>query len=279
MLLLLPFFVFVTVLMAYPLAYSAWLTLNDIELTDLKPTFVGPDNWLRLGSDPVFITSATNTVIFLLLEVAISIPGGLALGLLVNENFRGRSIIRGSLLLPWATPPIVMAVMFGFIFSDQFGVVNYMLQSLGIASRPVMFFASPQFALIMLVFVASWKNIPLFAFIFLSALQNIPTELMESAKVYKAGAFNRFRHITFPYLKPTMASNSILAAILSVQVFDVIIGITNGGPGRSTYTLYFYAYLTSFPFLHLGYGATMAYIVGIIAVIFAFGVLRMYKVD
>jgi multiple sugar transport system permease protein len=279
LLLLLPFLVFVTIFMAYPLAYSAWLTLNNIELTDLKPTFVGLGNWLRLGSDPVFITSTINTMIFLLLEVAISIPIGLGLALLVNENFKGRSILRASLLLPWATPPIVMAVMFDFIFSDTFGVVNYVIQSLHIVSQPIEFFANPQLALIMLVLTAAWKNIPLFAFIFLSALQNIPVEIVESAKVYNAGTFSRFRHITFPYLKPTMAVNSILAAILSVQVFDIVIGITNGGPGRSTYMLLFLAYLTSFPFLQLGYGATMAYVVAIIAVVFAFAVLRAYKVE
>lgn len=276
--LLLPFLIFVTIFMAYPLAYSAWLTFNDIELTDLKPNFIGLDNWVRLGSDDVFIKSATNTLVFLLAEVALSIPFGLGLALLVNENFRGRSIIRSSLLLPWATPPIVMAVMFDFIFSDTFGVVNYILTSLRIVPRPLQFFANPQLALLMLVTTAAWKNIPLFAFVFLSALQNIPTELTESAKVYGASTFNRFRHITFPHLKPTMAVNSILAAILSVQVFDIIIGITNGGPGHSTYMLYFLAYLTSFPFLHLGYGATMAYVVAIIAVIFAFAVLRAYKV-
>lgn len=279
LLLLLPFLVFITIFMAYPLAYSAWLTLNDIELTDLKPTFIGLGNWLRLTSDPVFVTSTINTMIFLLLEVAISIPIGLGLALLVNENFKGRSILRASLLLPWATPPIVMAVMFDFIFSDTFGVVNYLIQSLHIVSQPIEFFANPQLALVMLVLTASWKNIPLFAFIFLSALQNIPAEIVESAKVYNAGTFSRFRHITFPYLKPTMAVNSILAAILSVQVFDIVIGITNGGPGRSTYMLLFLAYLTSFPFLHLGYGATMAYVVAIIAVVFAFAVLRAYKVE
>jgi len=277
--LLLPFLIFVTILMAYPLAYSAWLTLNDIELTDLKPTFVGLGNWLSLGSDPVFITSTINTVTFLLLEVCLSIPASLALALLVNENFKGRSVLRASLLLPWATPPIVMAVMFDFIFSDTFGIVNYVIQTLRIVSSPVEFFANPHLALIMLVLIAAWKDIPLFAFIFLSALQNIPTEVVDSAKVYSAGTFARFRHVTFPYLKPTMAVNSILAAILSVQVFDIVIGITNGGPGYSTYMLYFLAYLTSFPFLHLGYGATIAYVVAIIAVVFAFAVLRAYKVE
>jgi ABC-type sugar transport system permease subunit len=277
--LLLPFLVFVVIFIAYPLLFSGWLTFQDMDLTDLKPVFVGLGNWASLTSDSTFITSATNTVIFLVLEVAISVPAGLGLALLVNENFKGRSIIRGSLLLPWATPPIVTAVIFSFIFSDEFGVANYALQAVHIISRPALFFANPQTALLMLVLVASWKNIPLFAFIFLSALQNIPSEVLESAKVYKASSFSRFRRVTFQYLKPTMAVNSILAAILSVQVFDIIFGITKGGPGYSTYMLYFLAYLTSFPFLHLGYGATMAYVVSIIAVIFAFGALRAYKVD
>jgi multiple sugar transport system permease protein len=278
-LLLAPFLAFVAVFIAYPLVYSAWLTFQDMSLTDLIPTFVGLGNWISLASDPVFITSATNTLTFLILELAIAIPAGLGLALLLNEKFRGRSILRSTLLLPWATPPIVTAVMFTFIFSDNFGVVNYALLSLHIVSQPVLFFANPHTALLMLVLVASWKNIPLFGFIFLSALLNIPAEVVESAKIYKASSFQRFRRITFQYLKPTLVTCSILGVILSVQVFDIIWGMTKGGPGYSTYMLYYLAYFTSIPYLHLGYGATMAYVVSIISVIAALGVLRAYKVD
>ncbi len=277
--LLLPFLVFVAVFMAYPLTYSAWLTFNDMQLTNLKPTFIGLANWVRLASDPTFLTAASNTIVFLVLEIAIAVPGGMGLALLLNQNFKGRSVIRSTLLLPWATPPIVMAIMFTFIFDGEFGVANYALLSLHLISKPSLFFANPHTALLMLVLVASWKNLPLSAFIILAGLQGIPAEVMESALVYKAGTFTRFRYIIFQYLKPTLAVVSILIAILSVQVFDVVIGITNGGPGYSTYMLYFLAYLTSFPFLHLGYGATIAYVVSIIAVLFAFGVLRAYKVD
>jgi multiple sugar transport system permease protein len=277
--LLLPFLIFAAVFIAYPLVYSAWLTFQEMDLSDLVSTYIGLGNWQALGSDPVFIQSTVNTVVFLLAEVAISIPVGLGLALLLNEKFRGRSILRSSLLLPWATPPIVTAVMFTYIFSDQYGVVNFVLQSLHIVSQPITFFTNPHTALFVLVIIASWKQIPLFAFIFLSALLNIPSEVVESAKIYKASALGRFRHITFQYLRPTMVVNSILCAILSVQIFDIVWGITRGGPGYSTYMLYFLAYFTSIPYLHLGYGATMAYVVSIISVLFAFVVLRAYKVD
>jgi multiple sugar transport system permease protein len=277
--LLLPFLAFVTAFMIYPLAYSGWLTFQSESLATLQPTFVGFSNWIALTKDPVFIQSTEQTIEYLVLEVAITVPVGLGLGLLLNEKFRGRTIIRASLLLPWATPPIVMAVMFTYIFADPYGVVNYALESLHITSGPVIFFADPHYALLMLVLVSSWKLIPLFAFIVLGALQTVPSEVIESAKVYKASSWSRFRKITFQYLKPTMTVNSILAAILSVQVFDVVIGITNGSPGYSTYMLYFYAYQQTFPFLNLGYGATVSYVVSIVAVLFAFGVLRIYKVD
>jgi len=217
--------------------------------------------------------------LYLAFHTAIGVPLGLGIALLLNEEFRGRSFARACLLIPWSTPPIVAALTFFLSLNPGFGPINYLLELLGIIPPKFSIFGNPNLALFALASVSLWKSASLFAFIFLSALQNIPTEPVESAKVYGASSFTVFRKVTLQYLKPTIAVNCILSCILSLsgtQAYDLVAGITGGGPGYHTYMLYYLAYMTAFPWNNLGYGATISYIITFIAVIFAIILLRLW---
>jgi len=276
---LLPFFVFLGVFTVYPIITSFYYTLNDITLSHLKPEFIGIDNYAKLFSDKLFRQALTQTLLYLAFHTAVGVPLGLGIALLLNEEFRGRSFARACLLIPWSTPPIVAALIFFISLNPSFGPITYALELLGIFSHQFSIFGNPNLALFGLAVVSLWKSAPLFAFIFLSALQNLPIESVESAKVYGASSFMVFRKVTLPFLKPTLAVNCILSGILALsgtQAFDIVVGITGGGPGYHTYMLYYLGYMTAFPWNDLGYGATISYIVTIIAVVFAMVLLKLW---
>jgi len=264
----------IAVFIVFPLVYSLYLTFNSFSLRDLVPTFVGLGNYFKTAQDKLFIAALTQTTYFTLLTMLTGIPLAIGLALVLNEDFPGRTLARVCLLIPWAMPPITVAIMFSYILNTSFGVVNFLLRSLGLTATSITFFGDPNLALNSLVLINLWKITPLYAIIFLSALQNIPSEVVESAKVYGANAVRRFTTVTLPYLRPTVVVIAILSGLLSLQVFDIIISITNGGPGFKTYMLYFYAYKVTFDWLDAGYGATVSYIVTAISVIFALLILR-----
>ncbi|MEM2902527.1 MAG: sugar ABC transporter permease, partial [Candidatus Bathyarchaeia archaeon] len=221
--LLTPLFVLIAIFIAFPLLYSFYLTFNDFSLRDLKAQFIGLGNYLALLKDPVFRASLTHTAYFTVISMLVGIPLALGVALLLNEEFPGRSVARVCLLIPWALPPIVVAIMFSFMMNTSYGIVNYILKAVGLTTTSIAFFGDPKLALNSLILVNLWKVTPLYAIIFLSALQNIPVETVESAKVYGAGAWQRFRKVTLPCIRPTIIIIAILTALLSLQVFDIII--------------------------------------------------------
>lgn len=276
---LIPFFVFLGVFTVYPIIASFYYTLNDITLSHLKPEFIGIGNYVKLFSDKLFRQALTQTLLYLAFHTAVGVPLGLGIALLLNEEFRGRSFARACLLIPWSTPPIVAALIFFISLNPSFGPITYALELSGIFSHQFSIFGNPNLALFGLAVVSLWKSAPLFAFIFLSALQNLPIEAVESAKVYGASSLMIFRKVTLPFLKPTLAVNCILSGILALsgtQAFDIVVGITGGGPGYHTYMLYYLGYMTAFPWNDLGYGSTISYIVTIIAVVFATVLLKLW---
>jgi len=276
---LLPYFAFLGFFIIYPMISGFYYSLNNVHLSDLKFTFIGLGNYVRILSDKVFAQALTQTLIYVSLHTVVGVPLGLGIALLLNQEFRGRSVARVCLLIPWATPPIVCAMMFSIFLHPYYGTINYTMQWLGLVPQEFRIFSNPQIALFGLVIVSMWKSAPLFAFIFLSGLQALPTEILESAKVYGASSFAVFRKIILPYLKPTLAVNCILSGFLALagtQAFDLVIGITHGGPGYNTYMLYFLSYTIAFPWNLLGYGATIAWVVTIISVIFALVLLKLW---
>ncbi|MFQ5762722.1 MAG: carbohydrate ABC transporter permease, partial [Candidatus Bathyarchaeia archaeon] len=204
-------------------------------------------------------------------------PLGLGVAVLLNQEFRGRTVARVCLLLPWATPPIIVALMFWWIFNASYGIMNFTLLTSGAIPERISFFSTPFIVLNTLAIIFVWKVFPLYAILFLSSLQNVPAEVLESSSLYGAGRIRRFRRIVFPYLKPTLAINCVLNALLSLLYsFDLVVAITLGGPGYESYMLSFYAYLTTFWYLDAGYGATIAYFTTALALIFAFASIKLW---
>lgn len=258
-------------LVGYPVIYSALLTVTGRgEVPGRLGPFVGLEHWTRLSIDPIFAQALGQTLMYLIPSVLIAPAIGLAVALVLNERFPGRSIVRAALLIPWALPPVVVAAMFQWFLDSRRGLFGAWLVDLGITDTPPVFFSGVPGTLYLLVGIHIWKTFPLLALMFLVALQYLPEETIQAARVDGANRWRRFRHVTLPFLRPTLVAAAIIQLLITLQLFDLIYALTGGGPGSySTYNLYFYTFKTTFEYTDFGYGSVLAYVVTAIAVLFA----------
>lgn len=258
-------------LIGYPVLYSLVLTVTGrSEAPGAIGPFVGLDNWLRLFSDPLFAQSALQTLMYVIPSAIIGLGAGLATALILNERFPGRTLARATLLIPWALPPVVVAAMFQWFLDSRRGLFGEWLVNAGITSEAPIFFGGVPGTLFMLTAIHIWKTFTLLALIFLVALQYLPAETFQAAKIDGANRWRRFRYVVLPFLRPTIVAALIIQVLVTIQMFDLIFALTGGGPGRySTYNLYFYTFKTTFEQTDFGYGAVLAYVVTASVVVLA----------
>ena len=258
-------------LLGYPVVYSLLLTVTGRSAAPGQlGQFVGLTNWLKVTTDPVFLQSAIQTLMYVVPSAIIGVALGLAAALILNERFPGRGIARAALLIPWALPPVVVAAMFQWFLDSRRGLLGEWLVNAGLVDQPPVFLGGVPGTLFMLTAIHIWKTFPLIAVIFLVALQYLPEETVQAARIDGAGRWRRFRHVILPFLRPTLVAAVIIQVLITLQLFDLIFALTGGGPGRySTYNLYFYTFKTTFEQTDFGYGAVLAYIVTAFVVVLA----------
>jgi len=195
---------------------------------------------------------------------------GLVVALILNERFPGRSLARAALLIPWALPPVVVAAMFQWFLDSRRGLLGEWLVNAGLVDQPPIFLGGVPGTLFMLTAIHIWKTFPLIALIILVALQYLPEETIQAARIDGANRWRRFRYVVLPFLKPSLVAAVIIQVLITIQLFDLIFALTGGGPGRySTYNLYFYTFKTTFEQTDFGYGAVLAYVVTAFVVVLA----------
>ena len=268
-----PALIAIFVLAAYPIFYSAWISLHKYNLKRPKVfQFIWLDNYAGILNSPEFWSSLWITLQFTVLVVTSVTVLGVCVALLLNLPFRGRGLLRTLILLPWAIPPVVNGLMWQWIYDSKIGALNGILFSLGIIPEYRGWLSDPTSALLALAFADVWNVLPLAVILLLAALQKIPGELYEAARMDGAGPFQLFRHVTFPWLAQTLLVVLILQTLSAIRVFDVIYVLTAGGPGTATTTLTWKTYLTTFENLDFGLGNAYAYIVSLIT----FGLALIY---
>lgn len=255
--------------MGYPWLYSLWLSLHSVNLLTKRWLFVGLDNYTKLIDDPSFTGSLTRTLWFSALVVVGGTLVGLLMALVLNEAFRGRGAVRSIMLMPWAIAPIVVGKLFTLMYSGQYGVVNGVLYQFGIIENYIPLMTESRRAMILTAVAAIWQSAPLSGLLLLAGLQSLPSNLFNAAKIDGASAFQRFRRITLPWLRPMLLLVVILNTINALMTFDLIYALTQGGPGESTTVVSWLGYITFFNFSRYGDGSAILYILSLLSLVLA----------
>lgn len=224
----------------WPLARTIWFSFTDANMGDIESVqFVGLDNyWGEFGlfGNPNYTDgfwasdwggSIRNTLQFAVISVALETVLGLGVALLLNQEFRGRMLVRAAVLVPWAIPTIVSAKLWGWMLHDQFGLVNNWLRSLGIIDHNIAWTASPQWAMWTVIFVDVWKTVPFMTLLILAALQTVPKDCYEAAKVDGISPWRVFWKITLPFIRPALMVAVIFRLLDALRVFDLIYVLTS----------------------------------------------------
>jgi multiple sugar transport system permease protein len=212
----------------------------------------------RALADPVFHEAVWNTGVWVIGTVVAQLLIGLVVALILNEAFPGRGLIRATILLPWVTPSVVCAVIFVWIFDGSFGILNHVLRAAGFIAQPFPWLADSTTALPSAMAALVWHGFPFFALMILAALQVIPGELYEAARVDGAGAWQAFCRITLPLITPTVLILVLLRTIWVSNHVDIPYVMTGGGPGYSSTTLALHTITIARVELDLGYASALS---------------------
>jgi multiple sugar transport system permease protein len=239
------------------------------------PQFIGLDNFQTMLRDPRLADAFRNTLFFALITVPTLIIVSLSLAIFMNQRYRGRSIGRVAVFMPYVIMSTVVGVLWTWLLDKDFGLVNAYLGMFGIAQVP--WLVSEGTAMYGIILTTVWWMVGYNMVLFLAGLQDIPTELFEAARIDGARSWGVFRFVTLPLLAPTTFLVLMLTIINSFQVFDQVYVMTSGGPGTATLTLVQYIYTTSFQFQRFGYGSAVALILFFFLVVVAFFQIRAYR--
>jgi len=257
--LILPAFLVLGLFQIVPVLLGANASFRNWSLFNPQKTFVGFENYRRILTDPLFYgTVLPNTFLFMGASVIGGLGAGLSLAMMLNRKFPGVRLVRTAILLPLMVPPVVAAIMITWMFNDQFGIVNVVLQAVGLEPVPWLIYRWTSLGIVVATDVWLWT--PWFTILILAALQTLPPEPHEAAKIDGAGPWRLFRHITLPLLRPVLMVCVVVRAIDAFRVFDIVWTITKGGPARSTETFSIYAYKQAFVYLNFDLGAAASLI-------------------
>lgn len=258
-LLLVPSFVFLLLIAVYPLSYSLILSFFRWNLIEnIPPSFIGIENYREILFSSSFWNSLKITFIYAFGVVLIEFILGLGISLLLMRETKVAHFVRAILIIPLASAPIVNAIMWRCMYDPSVGVINYLLGLIG--RQKVLFLSDVSKALPSVMVVDVWITTPFIALVLLAALISLPEELYEAAKVDGANHWQMFRHITLPLLKPAISIALLIRLMDAFKVFDIIYGITRGGPAQTTNVVSIDIYYQTFRYFKMGIGSAYSWI-------------------
>ena len=273
---LLPGIIILFFFLFFPLLWNIYISLHNVSiLTIIKQwEFVGFENFSNIFADPNFFNSLKVTLVFVLGTVLLQFGIGLLIALLLNQQIRASGLLRTLFIIPWTVSTVITGFSFKFLFDDNFGIINYGIEKLGLDS--IQWFSDPALAIWIIIVANTWYGTP-FTILFLTAgLLSINPTLYEAAIIDGATKFRRFIYITLPLLKPFILTNLILVTVWTINFFDLQLIMTNGGPLFSTTTMSLYMYKQAFEFGYFSEGAAVGIILIIMNITVALVYLRLF---
>jgi lactose/L-arabinose transport system permease protein len=264
-----PALVLLGLFLVYPILWSLWMSFQVGKGTNLS--FGGFANIVRLTHDPVFVRSLVNTCIFFFIQVPIMIVLALVFATSLNDQARwGRAFFRTAIFLPCITSLVAYSVVFKSMFAAD-GIINHGLMLLHIVGEPIPWLTDPFWAKVVIILAITWRWTGYNMIFYLAALQNIDRSIYEAARIDGVPAWARFTHLTIPMLKPVILFTTVISTIGTLQLFDEVNNITQGGPSDATLTLSLYIYNLTFRFMpSFGYSATVSYVIVVMVAILTF---------
>jgi multiple sugar transport system permease protein len=257
-----------------PIIIGANASFRDWTLSNPKKTWVGFAHYVNVITDPAFLQVALpNTFLFMFASVTGALVIGLALAVLLNRRFRGQKLVQTVLLLPLMVAPVIAAIMVRWMFNDQFGIVNVILETIGLEGQPWM--AQRWSAFGVILFTDIWLWTPWFTLLLLAGLQSLPKEPFEAAAIDGTTPLRVFRYLTLPMLRPVIVVCVVIRSIDAFRTFDIVWTLTGGGPARSTELFSLYAYVDAFLKLDFGRGSAAAIIGGLIILVVGVALYRV----
>jgi multiple sugar transport system permease protein len=220
-----------------------------------------------------------HTGIFTVGTVTLELVIGLVLALALNRAYRGRGLVRAAVLVPWAIPTVVAALLWRFMFDSQAGIANAVLMDVGLMDEPFVWFIHTTAAWVPIILADVWKMTPFVALLLLAGLQNIDASLYEAARIDGAGPWDQFRHVTLPLLKPAILVALIFRTLDAFRVFDLIFVLTGGGPGTATEPIALYTFTALLQNLRFGYGSALSVVIFLVTFALAIFYIRVLGVD
>jgi multiple sugar transport system permease protein len=255
--LLTPTVVLLGLFIAYPFVMGVWLSLSNTSVGNVG-TFVGVQNFVKAWNDSIFRTAFWNTSFYTFWATVFKLVLGMWLALLLNRHFRGKRIVRASMLLPFIVPTVLSTFAWRWMFDPTFSVLNWLLYQGGFITTKLPFLSDGTYGMWCAIVVNTWRGMPFFAITLLAGLQTISSDLHEAASLDGANGWKRFWHVTWPLLKPVTLVVVVFSVIQTFSDFQLIYVLTGGGPANATHLLATYAYQIGVATGLLGEGAAIS---------------------
>ncbi len=273
-----PVLALVALFTLFPFGYAAWTSVHRHVLVLQDRPYVGLRNYRSAIEDPLFGGSIKTSLIFVAFAVPVATLAGLLVALLLNQRVRGFGILLVLVLLPWSIPTVSAGIMWRLLLHGDFGAVDGFLYRIGAIDSYIQWLSSPDFAMGSVIAVHAWREFPLPAILFLAALQTIPPDLAEAARLDRAGAWQRFRYVTLPLLKAPLLIVLVYETIVAFSVFDLVYVLTGVGPGSATTLFSWFTYTVTFKYLNFGQGAALSFIMAAVLLVFIVVYMRVVRV-
>jgi multiple sugar transport system permease protein len=267
-----PAIAYVLFAFALPIVYNVMLSFEQTSpatIASFTAPFAGLDNYRYIFNDPTSREAIVRTLEFTVGSLFFQFIIGFALALLFSLRFPGRTIARSLVIVPWLLPLIVTGVIFRFLFQAEGGAVNQVLIDIGVVHDPVQWLNDPNLAFWTILIANIWLGVPFFTLLLYSALQDVPVEVREAAIIDGAGPWQRLRLVIVPIILPVIEVTLLLGFVFTVKVFDLVIGLTGGGPANATQLITTWSYNLSFQEFSFGEGAALNNVLLLLALIAA----------
>jgi len=262
---------------AFPLIYNLVISFQSVDLFAIATfdrPFVGLDNYREIIDDPLFMPIVRNTFLFVFLSVIFQLGIGLALALFFRLDFPGASWLRGLFLAGWIMPGLVVGAIWGWILAGDFGVVNWLLQSLGITQQKIFWLSDPSISIYSVIIANIWLGVPFNMILLSVGLASIPDDVYEAAELDGATRLQRFLTITLPMMRAQLGAVISLGIIFTLQQFDLFAALTQGGPSNASNVLQYWSWELAFREYRIGHGSVVSVVMTLLVIVVATAYVR-----